>query len=128
MAGWVVLLALAAVGALGLTRQLSGGGWYVPGSQSCQALAATQAGFVGRGQTTITLVTRDERHTAADPEFATRGADAFAYVTRLPGLHVASAYGWASSEGPQRAPFVGAERAHLGDHAGAGPARRRRPA
>lgn len=105
--GWVALLVLAAVGALGLTRQLSGGGWYAPGSQSSNAIAATQAGFVGRGQTTITLVIRDERHTAADPEFATRGADAFAYVSALPGLHVASAYGWASSEDQLRAPFVG---------------------
>ncbi len=106
--GWVAMLALAAVGALGLTSQLSGGGWYAEGSQSSNAVAATQAGFVGRGQTTITLVTRDDRHTAIDPEFSRRAAEAYAYVAKLPGLHVASAYGWATSDGQQRAPFVGA--------------------
>ncbi len=107
VASWVVLLALAAVGALGVTRQLSGGGWYAAGSQSNTAIEATQAGFVGRGETTITLVTRDDRHTAADPEFATRAGDAFAYVAKLPGLHVASAYGWATTVGPMQTSFVG---------------------
>ncbi|MGV1008396.1 MAG: MMPL family transporter [Dermatophilaceae bacterium] len=105
--GWVLALALAAVGASGLTSQLSGGGWYADGSQSANAAAATQAGFVGRGQTTITLVTRDDRHTADDPQFAQRADDAYSYVSGLPGLHVASAYGWATSNEQQRAPFVG---------------------
>ena len=59
---------------------------------------------------------------------AARAAEAYAYVAKLPGLHVASAYGWATSDAQQRAPFVGASGRTVGDDAGAGPVRRRRAA
>ncbi|MGB8383515.1 MAG: MMPL family transporter [Dermatophilaceae bacterium] len=107
VAGWVALLAVAALGAGGLTGQLSGGGWYVAGSQSVRALEATETGFLARGRSTITLVTRDDRHTAADPELARRATAAYTYVAGLDRLSVTSAYGWATNDGQQRAPFVG---------------------
>lgn len=105
--GWATLLAVAAVGAVGLGGQLSGGGWYAPGSQSERAVAATQEGFVGRGATTVTLVVRDGRHHAAEPEFERRGEAAYDYVTGVPGLRFDSAHGWATTEGPARQLFVG---------------------
>jgi len=52
-------------------------------------------------------VTRDDRHTAADPEFARRSTEAYTYVANLGGLDVASAYGWATNDGLMRARFVG---------------------
>lgn len=107
LAVWLVLLSVAGVGALGLSDRLSGGGWYAAESQSSRAIAASQDGFVGRGPTTVTLVTRDDRHTAADPAFAVRGADVFAEVTGRPDLRVSSAFGWATSEEPLRSAYLG---------------------
>lgn len=108
LAGWLVVLAVAGLGALGLGDRLSGGGWYAPGAQSSRAIAATEEGFVGRGRTTVTLVTRDDRFTDADPGFARRAAEAFDHVSALPGLRVAGSYGWATSDGQLRTAFVGA--------------------
>jgi len=107
LGAWVTLWAVAAVGAAGLTGQLSGGGWYVAGSQSTQAITATEQGFVARGPTSVTLVTRDDRHTSAEPEFTTRAAEAYRYVSTLGVMPVVGAYGWATTQGALQTPFLG---------------------
>lgn len=109
IAAWLLLLALAGAGALGLADRLSGGGWYAADSDSAQAIEATRSGFVGRGEVTITLVIRDDEHTAGQPAFASRVGEAYRHVVDLPELHVASAYGWGSVEEANRAPFVGTD-------------------
>jgi RND superfamily putative drug exporter len=107
LATWLVLLAVAGIGALGLGDRLSGGGWYAPGSQSSRAVAALQEGLVGRGPTTVTLLTRDQRHSSGDPEFEDRAEDVVAHVSGLPGLRVRDVYGWGAAEGAARTGFVG---------------------
>lgn len=105
--GWFLATCLAGLGASTLTGELSGGGWYVPGSQSRQVLADTASGFVGRGPTTLTLVTRDDRHTVPEEAFSDRALQAYRYVTGLTQLRVSSASGWATSEPASRSGFVG---------------------
>lgn len=105
--GWFLTTCLAGLGAGSLTAELSGGGWYVPGSQSRQVLSDTASGFVGRGPTTLTLVTRDDRHTVAEPAFTDRALEAYRYVTGLTQLRVSSASGWATSEPGSRSALVG---------------------
>lgn len=107
LTAWLLLLALAGAGALGLADRLSGGGWYAADSDSARAIEATRDGFVGRGDTTITLVIRDDRFTADKYAFTTRVGDAYDHVVALDGLDVASAYGWGSTSGDARAPFIG---------------------
>ncbi|MDN5771607.1 MAG: MMPL family transporter, partial [Microlunatus sp.] len=64
-------------------------------------------GFVGRGDTTLTLVVRDDRYTAGDPAFVRRAIGAYEHVAALPGLEVTSAYGWGTTTGGARDPFLG---------------------
>lgn len=107
LTAWLLLLALAGAGALGLADRLSGGGWYAADSDAAQAIDATRQGFTGRGDTTITLVIRDDRHTADETVFTTRAEDAYDQVVALDGLEVASAYGWGTTTGAARDAFVG---------------------
>jgi len=107
LAAWLLLLAIAGAGALGLADRLSGGGWYAADSDSARAIEATRDGFVGRGDTTITLVIRDDRYTADQRNFTTRATDAYHHVIGMPGLAVDSAYGWGTTSGTAREPFVG---------------------
>ena len=107
VAGWLLVLVAAGAGAGGLTQQLSGGGWYVPGSPSLQVLDETAEGFVGRGPTTLTLVTRDERVDASDPAFADRAEAAYRFVVGQPGLHVRSEFGYGVSSEATQSAFVG---------------------
>lgn len=107
LTAWLLLLALAGAGALGLADRLSGGGWYAADSDAAKAIDATRQGFVGRGDTTITLVIRDDRHTADEAVFTTRAENAYDQVVALDGLEVASAYGWGTTTGAARDAFVG---------------------
>jgi RND superfamily putative drug exporter len=75
LAGWVATLAVAGVSALGLAGQLSGGGWYASGSQSAREAAAMDDGVVGRGESTLALVVRDERSASDDVALRASGED-----------------------------------------------------
>lgn len=107
IAAWLLMLAFAAAGALGLADRLSGGGWYTEDSQSGRAVEATREGFVGRGQTTLTLVIRDERFTTGSRDFDRRVDAAYDHVVGLDELHVESAYGWGTTSGTARDSFLG---------------------
>src|SRR6266536_5515773 len=93
---WLVALAAAGSQALSLRDSLSGGGWWVPGSESAAAASQLRDGFTGRGATTVTLVVRDTRHVADAPDFTARVNEVAQTVRRHPALRVASEYGWST--------------------------------
>ncbi|RJQ80744.1 MMPL family transporter [Pseudonocardiaceae bacterium YIM PH 21723] len=106
--GWLLALAVSLAGAVAIGGQLSAGGWYSPGSQSERAVHELAASnMAGRGHSTVTLVIRDQRHTAAEPQFGQRARDTAAAVTADPGLHVRSSYGWTTLGERSRDAFLG---------------------
>jgi putative drug exporter of the RND superfamily len=107
---WLVALAAAGSQALTLRNSLSGGGWWVPGSASAAAASQLREGFTGRGATTVTLVVRDTRHVADDPDFAARVGEVARTVRQHPALKVASEYGWSTLSAPANSGFLGADR------------------
>ncbi|MFD2090670.1 MMPL family transporter [Blastococcus deserti] len=104
---WVLVLATAAVVGRPLPGLLSGGGWYVHGSQSQQAVEAVREGFLARGATAVTLLVHDERNTADEPEFADRVRAVTDDLTGRDELEVSGTYGWATLGEQAREPFVG---------------------
>jgi putative drug exporter of the RND superfamily len=109
VAVWLAGLALAGVAAVHLPDRLSGGGWYVPGSQSQAAAAALRSGFPSRGASNVTLVVRDERNTSADAEFSRRVRGVVGEVVGDPRLAVSGDYGWLDATGAARDRLLGAD-------------------
>ena len=73
-AGWIVAVAVVLLVFCGLysahlNGRLSGGGWTVPGSEEARAEQAQDAGFVGRGSSSVTLLIHDDRFSAPSTEF-----------------------------------------------------------
>jgi putative drug exporter of the RND superfamily len=120
LATWVLAVALAGLGAGHLPGLLSGGGWYVPGSQSQDAELAVSSGFLGRGPTEATIVVHDARYTVTDPRFAEEAEQAFRAVTSNPRLKVTSSYGWFTQRGVARDSFVGKDHTTVIAFAGLG--------
>lgn len=110
LAAWLVVLTGAGVAALPLAGKLSGGGWYVSGSDSQLAAQALRSGFTGRGESNLVVLVHDDRHTAADPQFAERAGRAVNAVLGDQRLEASSSYGWLSLTGPGRDAFVGDDR------------------
>ncbi|MCS0638369.1 MMPL family transporter [Streptomyces sp. LP05-1] len=105
---WVLLILIAGYGATQLADALSGGGWYVTGSDSAAAAQRVTRGFEGRGATSLTLVVEDTRSERGEPAFETRVRGVVDRVTRDPGLKVAGAYGYTTLATEQaRAAFLG---------------------
>jgi RND superfamily putative drug exporter len=82
LTAWLLTLILAGLSALSLAGRLSGGGWYAPGSGSLAVLDKTAHGFVGHGNSDVTLVARGPSATVAG---------ALASIPRDPRLEVLSA-------------------------------------
>ncbi|MEV4416886.1 MMPL family transporter [Catellatospora sp. NPDC049609] len=110
LAAWLVVLTGAGVAALPLAGKLSGGGWYVSGSDSQLAAQALRSGLTGRDDSNLVVVVHDERHTADSPEFARRAGGAVQAVLDDERLAASSAYGWQSFTGPDRDRFLGEDR------------------
>ncbi|GDY32767.1 MMPL family transporter [Gandjariella thermophila] len=106
---WLAALAVAGVAALNLPDRLSGGGWYVPGSESKAAAESLKSGFASRGASNVTVVVRDDRHTSGDADFDTRVRGVVGEVTGDPRLAVSGSYGWLDATGPARDRFLGAD-------------------
>jgi RND superfamily putative drug exporter len=104
---WIVLVAVAGIGAAGLAGVLSGGGWYVKGSDSYAAAVQLRHGFTGRGPTTATLVVRDTRHTARDAAFPARVGAVADDVRATKKLHVTSVVGYTSLPASARGSYLG---------------------
>jgi len=117
---WVLAVAAAAVLAAGLPAKLSGGGWDVEGSQSAAVQDALRNGFVGRGESTLTVVVHDRQHTVDDEPFDGRVRSVLTAVAEEPALHVESSYGWSTLGPDARAPFVGHDRRTVVDVVGLG--------
>ena len=97
-AGWVVVVTLVLLAVCGLYSahlpdRLSGGGWSVPGSEEARAVAAQDAGFLGRGSSSVTLLVHDDRFSAPSAEFDLRVADVVARSRPIRGC--GSAASWA---------------------------------
>jgi putative drug exporter of the RND superfamily len=107
LVAWLVVLSGAGVAALPLAGKLSGGGWYVSGSDSQIAAEALQSGFAGRGVSNMVVLVHDERNTADNPQFAERVTQATNAVLNDSRLEASSSYGWLSLTGPDRGRFVG---------------------
>jgi putative drug exporter of the RND superfamily len=111
-AGWivavaVVLLVLCGLYSAHLSSRLSGGGWTVPGSEEARAERAQNAGFVGRGSSTVTLLVHDDRFSAPSTELDQRVAAVTQRITADPRLKVRSQVGWSSLPSPQRDELLG---------------------
>ncbi|MFF3399034.1 MMPL family transporter [Streptomyces sp. NPDC002659] len=105
---WILLILVAGYGATQLADALSGGGWYVTGSDSQAAAQRVTRGFQGRGATSLTLVVKDTGHDRDDPAFGTRVRGVVDRVTRDPGLKVSDSYGYTTLTGEKaRGAFLG---------------------
>lgn len=103
----VLLLVLCGLYSVDLSSRLNGGGWTVPGSEEARAEHAQDAGFVGRGSSSVTLVVHDDRFSAPSPEFDRRAAGVAQRIAADPRLQVSDQVGWTSSPSPQRDEFLG---------------------
>jgi putative drug exporter of the RND superfamily len=111
-AGWilavvVVLLVLCGLYSVDLSSRLSGGGWTVPGSEEARAERAQDAGFFGRGSSSVMLLIHDDRFSAPSTEFDQRVAGVTQQITADPRLQVRSQTGWSSLPSPQRDELLG---------------------
>ncbi|WP_405777330.1 MMPL family transporter [Streptomyces sp. NBC_00859] len=104
---WIVALAVAGTGAMSIADSLSGGGWFVSGSDSAKAATRLEHGFTGRGQVTVTLVVHDKRYGAGSPQFEQRVRSVAKAVTAEPALKVTDSYGWTTLSRQNRAAFQG---------------------
>src|SRR5215470_8179205 len=107
LAVWLVALGVACMAALSLPGELSGGGWYVPGSESQAAADALRSGFSSRGVSNLILVIRDDRYTAGSTQFGQRVSNITREVSHYARLEVTGDYGWATLSGHSRNRFVG---------------------
>jgi putative drug exporter of the RND superfamily len=103
----VVLLVLCGLYSTNLSSRLSGGGWTLPGSEEARAEQAQDAGFVGRGSSSVTLAVHDDRFSAPSAEFDQRVADVTDRIAADPRLQVRGQVGWTSLPSPQRDEFLG---------------------
>ena len=79
----------------------------MPGSEEARAERAQEAGFVGRGSSSVTLLVHDDRFSAPSTEFDQRVADVIQQIAADPRLQVRSQTGWSSLPAPQRDEFLG---------------------
>jgi RND superfamily putative drug exporter len=110
VAVWLTALIAAGIAAAPLPDRLSGGGWYVPGSESQQVADALRSGFSGRGASNVTLVVRDERHTAPSPQFADRVDRVMREVSDEARLEATGTYGWLDASPAAQGRFVGKDK------------------
>ena len=111
-AGWIVVVAVVLLVLCGiysgqLSSRLSGGGWTVPGSEEARAEQAQEAGFIGRGSSSVVLLVRDDRFSAPSTEFTQRVAGVIQQITADPRLHIRSQTGWSPLPAPQQDGFLG---------------------
>lgn len=111
-AGWIavvagVLLVLCGIYSGQLSSRLSGAGWTVPGSAEARAERVQEAGFIGRGSSSVVLLVRDDRFSAPSTEFTQRVAGVIQQITADPRLHIRSQTGWSPVPAPQQDGFLG---------------------
>lgn len=111
LALWVVLILGTGALAASVNSVLSGGGWFVQGSQS-EAVASTLADsdLLGRADNGATLVVHSDSASVDDPEFARVFDEVVQRLEDSEPLKVQSQYGWGTVEGAARDTFVGDDR------------------
>ena len=111
-AAWIIavvaiLFIVCGLYSTNLTDRLSGGGWTLPGSEEARAERAQDAGFVGRGSSSLTVAIRDDRFGAPSGEFDQRIAGVTERIAADARLHVRGQTGWSSLPSPQRDEYLG---------------------
>lgn len=94
-APWIVVAAalvavFSGVYSTHLVDRLSGGGWTSPGSEEARAERAQDAGFVGRGSSTVALVVRDDRFSTPSAEFDRRVSEVIHQIAADQRLRISS--------------------------------------
>lgn len=107
LVAWALAVLASGVVSTGLPDLLSGGGWFVPGSQSARVAEDLSSGFTGRGASTVTLVVRDERAKAGEARFDERVLAVVAQAEADSTLGVTTRLGYADLTGDNRTAFVG---------------------
>jgi putative drug exporter of the RND superfamily len=107
LAALAVLLAMSGLYSTHLSDRLSGAGWTAPGSEEARAEQAMNAGFVGRGSSSVMLLIHDDRFSAPSIEFERRVAEVTEEISADPRLQVRGQYGWSSLPSPQRDELLG---------------------
>ena len=79
----------------------------MPGSEEARAERAQEAGFVGRGSSSVMLLVHDDRFSAPSTEFDQRVAGVIQQITADPRLQIRSQTGWSPLPAPQRDEFLG---------------------
>jgi RND superfamily putative drug exporter len=102
-----VLLVLFGLYSAHLSNRLSGGGWTAPGSEEARAERAQDAGFIGRGSSSVALLVHDDRFSAPSAEFEDRLAGVIRQVTADPRLQIRSQPDPRSLTGTQRDQLLG---------------------
>src|SRR6185436_18058413 len=102
-----VLLVLFGLYSAHLNSRLSGGGWTVPGSEEARAERAQDAGFIGRGSSSVALLVHDDKFSAPSAEFEDRVAGVIQQVTTDPRLQIRSQPDRRSLTGPKKDEFLG---------------------
>jgi putative drug exporter of the RND superfamily len=113
--GWIVavvsvLLVVSGLYSVQLSTRLSGGGWTVPGSEEARVERAQDAGFTGRGSSSVALLVHDDKFSALSPEFDERVAGVIQRVTSDPRLQIRSHPDWRSLTEQQRDESLGRDR------------------
>lgn len=106
-AGWIlaavtVTVVVSGLSSTHLSSRLSGGGWTVPGSEEARAERAQDAGFTGRGSSSVALLVHDDRFGAPSTEFNERVAGVIQQVTTDPRLQIHSHPDWRSLTGQEK--------------------------
>ena len=111
-AGWIVaavfvLLVFFGLYSAHLNSRLSGGGWTAPGSEEARAERAQDAGFNGRGSSSVALLVHDDRFSAPSAEFEERVAGVIQQIVADPRLQIRNQPGNLWLTGPRRDESVG---------------------
>jgi RND superfamily putative drug exporter len=111
-AGWIVAVVAVLLVSCGLysahlSNRLSGGGWTVPGSEEARVERAQDAGFIGRGSSSVELLVHDDRFSAPSTEFDERVAGVIQQVAADPRLQIHSHPDWRLLTGAQRDESLG---------------------
>ncbi|WP_068161569.1 MMPL family transporter [Rhodococcus phenolicus] len=115
---WLGVCGVSAVFALSSNDHLSGGGWYVEGSDSQIAAETLSAGFEGRGPSSFALVVTVDSADVSDRVFRSSVQSVFDVVADELGDSAVSRFGWSTIPDGFGSQFVGADRNMVVDFVG----------
>ncbi|MCQ4118929.1 MMPL family transporter [Rhodococcus tibetensis] len=115
---WLGVCGISAIFALTSNNYLSGGGWYVEGSDSRIAAQTLSDGFEGRGPSSFALVVTSESMEVSDPDFRRSVQSVFDVVAADLGIESVDRFGWSTLPDGFGGQFVGTDRQTVVDFVG----------